>query len=672
MRKKLKKQFAFAVALIAVMSLAGCNNKSVFRSGDSSSQPVQQSQSSADAVTSDDSDTFMGIDTSFKAEDLDYGYDQSKAVKITLNGTSAEFSDKGAAVDDGVITISQAGVYEITGTLTDGRIIVDVGKNDEVQLVMNGADITCSDNAPLYIVEADKVVVTLNEGTENSLTDGSTYNLSEDESGIDGAIFSKADLTLNGEGKLSVTANYKHGIVSKDNLIITGGEYSVTSASGGIYGKDCVKIKQGTFNVTSGSNAIKSSNTEDEGRGYIYINDGSFTLDAGNDGIEAATTLLVDGGNFDITTGGGSSNASMTAEGQPNENWGSWQGNENLPDDMQMQGRGGNRGDMQTPPDMGENPQAAGNGMIKDNMVVQTSAATTDTTETTTDEESDSAKGLKADGDIAVRGGTIKIDASDDAVHSNGNISYLGGELTLSSGDDGTHADNALLITDGKITVEKSYEGLEGVTIAIQGGEIDVTASDDGINSGGGSDTGSQDRMGMDNFNQNSSNYLLTISGGVVKINASGDGVDSNGNLIVEGGEIYVSGPTNGGNGAIDYGDGASAWITGGKIVACGSIGMAEGFGEENSTQYSVLHNLSSTVSGGTEVKITDSSNNVILSFTPEKDFQSVVFSCPEMTEGTYTLTAGDVSEQITVSSIVTSNGTFGGMGGGMGGGNRW
>ena len=199
-------------------------------------------------------------------------------------------------------------------------------------------------------------------------------------------------------------------------------------------------------------------------------------------------------------------------------------------------------GDM-NPSDRGQmrDMQPMQNSETLSNVIVQTSNSTS--TETT-DEESDSAKGLKADGDIAVRGGSIKIDSSDDAVHSNGNISYLGGELTLSSGDDGTHADGQLLITDGKITVEKSYEGLEGVTIAIQGGEISVTASDDGLNSGGGSDTSSQDRMGRDSFNQSSSGYLLTISGGIVNVNASGDGIDSNGYLVINGGTVVALGST--------------------------------------------------------------------------------------------------------------------------------
>ncbi len=161
---------------------------------------------------------------------------------------------------------------------------------------------------------------------------------------------------------------------------------------------------------------------------------------------------------------------------------------------------------------------------------------------------------------------------------------------------------------------------------------------------------------------------MLEISGGTLTVDADGDGLDSNGDLVVSGGTIYVSGPTNGGNGALDYGDGnCTAQITGGTIIAAGAVGMEEGF-SDNSTQYNVLYDFSSTVSAGTEFTVTDSSGNVILSYTFDKTYQSVVFSCEELAEGTYTVSAGDQSGEITISSICTSNSTSSGMGGGMGG----
>lgn len=622
MNKEIKKKLALFVAVILTLcSAVGCEK------------------------THKDND-LSSIASEIEAEDIDVGYEESDAVNIKLNGTSADITGIGAAEKDGIITITSAGTYVLSGEMTNGRVVVDTDKNSKVKIVLNNASINCSDNAPVFIQKADKVFITLEEGTENTLTDGESYNLGEDDSNVDGAIFSRSDLTFNGSGKLTIKANYKHGIVCKDDLIITGGEYTVTSASGGIYGKDSIQISEGTFDINAGSNAVKSSNNEESDKGAIKITGGTFNLTAGNDGIEAAGILEIQDGEFNITTGGGSENASMNSNGKPNENWGNW---------------GGNMPDMQTP----NGDMAKPDGKPNDDIMFQSTANNTSDEETASDSESDSAKALKAEQQINIKGGTFNIDSSDDSVHCNGDIVFSGGSLTLLSGDDGVHADGNLLITDGRINVEKSYEGLEGVTVEIQGGDIRVNASDDGINAAGGSDTGSSDRMGMDKFNSDTSDYLLTISGGKTVINASGDGVDSNGNFIMSGGELYINGPTDNGNGAIDYGDGASAWITGGTIVACGSTGMAEGFREENSTQYSVLHNFSTIVPCGTVVKISDSKGNTVISYTPEKDFQSVVFSCDKLQKGTYTITAGDISEEITISSMVTSNGSFGGMGGG-------
>ena len=159
--------------------------------------------------------------------------------------------------------------------------------------------------------------------------------------------------------------------------------------------------------------------------------------------------------------------------------------------------------------------------------------------------------------------------------------------------------------------------------------------------------------------------YCLNINGGTVTVNAEGDGMDSNGNLYMNGGTVYVNGPTNGGNGALDYN--GEAKVTGGTLIACGSSGMAEGFGE-SSTQNSVCHTLSASVSANEALKITDSSGKEVLTFTPVKNWQNVVFTSPDLKQGeTYTITAGSVSEQVTLESIVTSNssgGDFGGRGG--------
>ena len=641
----------FLVSTVAVSSLFGCSESA--KNADSSK------------VDSEISNNYSYVNTEFSSEDLEVGYDETSAVKINLNKNSVEISGSGAKADGSIVTISDEGVYVISGELTNGRIIVDTGDKKKVRLIMCGADITCKDNAPIFVKKADKVIITFDENSENSLTDGASYNNSEEDSNVDGALFSRSDLTLNGSGKLTINANYKHAIVCKDSLIVAGGEFDITSNSGGVYGKDSVRIKNGTFNINAGSNGIRATNSEEDEKGYNYIKDGTFTITAENDGMEAVDVLRVDGRNFKIETGGGSSNASVKENGERNENWGNWgkgqpNGQMKMPDDNMAAPDDNGRGPMGNPPDdMRKTPDINNNSIPTEQVSNNTSKSTNEnSSDNTTVTETSSAKALKADKDLLINGGKISVDSSDDSVHSNGNVIISGGELTLSSGDDGVHADSDLKITGGKVTVAKSYEGLEGVNVKISGGEIDVTSSDDGINAAGGSDTGSEERMGRNEFSDNSSEYVLSISGGKVKINANGDGLDSNGNLIVEGGEIYISGPSNDGNGALDYGDRGEAWITGGTIVACGTSGMAEGFGENNSTQNSVLYNFSSKIPAGTEVKIIDNTGNVVLSYTPDKDYQSVVFSCPNLENGKYTVSAGDISDEITIDSVVTSNGS--------------
>ncbi len=243
------------------------------------------------------------------------------------------------------------------------------------------------------------------------------------------------------------------------------------------------------------------------------------------------------------------------------------------------------------------------------------------------------------------------------------------------------HADSALLIEDGKITIAKSYEGLEGVTVTIAGGTIDIIASDDGINSAGGSDTLLEGRPGQNSFSESGS-YSINISGGWITISADGDGLDSNGTLYVSGGTILVNGPTSDANGALD--SMGTTEITGGVVAAAGSSGMAVGF-DETSSQCSLMIGFTSAQTAGTAVTVCDASGNVILSFTPIKPSAALFFSSPKLVEGeTYTVyTGGMVSgtgtdalytdgtlsgsstyTTVTLSGSSTTVGTVGTMGG--------
>ena len=283
-------------------------------------------------------------------------------------------------------------------------------------------------------------------------------------------------------------------------------------------------------------------------------------------------------------------------------------------------------------------------------------------------------KGLAGKDSVRIHDGTITVTAGGDTIHTSndededkGFVYIEGGKLTLNAGDDAIHAERTLTVAGGVLDIQKSYEGLEARDITISGGTIDIVASDDGINAseGGSGKDNTDDFGGFGNGggfadNQDAS---LTISGGTIRMNAGGDGLDSNGSMTVSGGTTCVSGPTNGGNGAIDC-DNAS--ISGGTVIAAGAQGMDVNFGSD-STQCSMLVRFDSSVSGGTDVVLKDSEGNTVLTYTPEKAFQSVVLSSPDIETGeTYTVTAG--SQTQTVEMTETIYGTGSPMGGGPGG----
>ena len=481
---------------------------------------VEEMQAAIDEAMSD---AAIDITDMFTKRDLAGNYDESEAVKITLSGKTAACNSSNVQIEDGVVTIKAAGVYVLSGTLTDGTIVVDAGDDDKVQLVLDGVSIMAADYAAIYAKNADKVFVTLAEGAGNSLTVSGDY-VQTDDNNVDAVIFAKCDLTLNGTGSLTVKDNTGHGIVSKDDLVVTGGTYTIYSQDHCLNGKDSVRIADGTFN-----------------------------LSCDEDGIHAGN------------------------------------------DDQQ-------------------------------------------------------------DGDVYIEGGDINISVGDDAIHAEG----------------------LLIITGGDIDVSKSCEGVEGDKILVTGGDIDVISSDDGFNAAGGSSgsgdnhdgfgdsSGSGDNhdgfgggpgMGGVDMDADNDAYIL-ITGGTININANGDGIDSNGCIGITGGSVYVLGPSDNGNGAMDYG--ICAAITGGEIVAVGGSGMAQGFGDE-STQCSALVNFDEWVDAGETITLTDSDGKEVLSYRVDKKFNSVVISTSDMKQGdNYTLTVGDQNSTFTLDDITYSEGSGG------------
>lgn len=616
-RKKLLA--LFCATALSMTAVAGCTGaKSSTGNVVSSETETNAEETSAQS----EAGSFSSADM-FTERDLAGTYEESGAVYVTLSGDGITGETDGVAINGQTVTITAEGTYIFSGTLSEGQIVVDADKA-KVQIVFDNVDITCASSAAVYVKNAEKVFVTLAEGSQNTLRNTDEY-VAIDDNNIDAVIFAKSDLTLNGTGSLTIVSAEGHGIVSKDDLKITGGTYDITAAGHALSGKDSVRIADGTFILTAEKDGIHAENADDEEKGYIYIADGDFTITSDGDGMDASNIVQIEDGTFDITAGGGAANSQKTHES-----------------DMPGGGMSQNieRPDGESMPQMGEKPD--GENMPQD---------------TTTDESGTSTKGIKAGGGMYLNGGTYQINSADDSIHSNANIMIADGTYTLATGDDGVHADDALTVNGGTITVTESYEGLEGLTVTINDGTIDITARDDGINTAGGTDqsgfgTFGDHFKGMDSADDETeettdNEMWMELNGGYIHILAGGDGVDSNGDLTINGGEIYIDGPSDNGNSAIDYGDRSSAYVNGGTLVAIGSSGMAEVM-SDSSKQKVLMVKLGEQMEAG-NVVLTDSEGNVIVSYTALKTYDCVIISTAEVESGaTYTLTTSGTTTEVT------------------------
>ena len=632
-RKKLLA--LFCATALSMTAVAGCTGtKSSTGNVVSSETETNAEETSAQS----EAGTFSSADM-FTERDLAGTYEESGAVYVTLSDDGITGETDGVAINGQMVTITAEGTYIFSGTLSEGQIVVDAD-NAKVQIVFDNVDITCASSAAVYVKSAEKVFVTLAEGSQNTLRNTDEY-VAIDDNNIDAVIFSKSDLTLNGTGSLTIVSAEGHGIVSKDDLKITGGTYDITAAGHALSGKDSVRIADGTFILTAEKDGIHAENADDEEKGYIYIADGDFTITSDGDGMDASNIVQIEDGTFDITAGGGAANSLKTHESDvPGGPGGGMPQNGERPDGESMPQMGekpdgenmtemGKRPDGTTPPEkpsQTDQSDTADETAAPDNATDHQSSSAETTEDTTTDESGTSTKGIKAGGGMYLNGGTYQIDSADDSIHSNANITIADGTYTLATGDDGVHADDALIVNGGTITVTESYEGLEGLTVTINDGTIDITASDDGINTAG---------------------EKMELNGGYIHILAGGDGVDSNGDLTINGGEIYIDGPSDNGNNAIDYGDRSSAYVNGGTLVAIGSSGMAEVM-SDSSKQKVLMVKLGEQMEAG-NVVLTDSEGNVIVSYTALKTYDCVIISTAEVESGaTYTLTTSGTMTEVT------------------------
>ncbi len=410
---------------------------------------------------------------------------------------------------------------------------------------------------------------------------------------------------------------------------IESGCLFVEATDDGISGKDSVTVSGGSLAVSAGGNGIRSAGTETEsGTGHITVSGGEVSVTSQGDGLDATATITLSGGTVSLLVGGGYENG----EGHQDDFGGGFGGG--FPGGGGFGGGGG---------DFGGGGGRPGRMSAKSDgfSVVPLAAGTSETA-------SDSHKGVKAGEILTVSGGTLSVNASDDAIHCDGTSLLQGGNLYLQSGDDGIHAETELDISDGVIDVATSYEGLEGDIIRLSGGTCRITASDDGINAGtstsgmgfGGGFGGRPGGFGGGSVASEPTNNGLFITGGYTVINASGDGLDSNADISMDGGFVLVYGPESNGNGALDYGEGCVFRFTSGTLLAVGSSGMAE-----DVTVMGEGGQLAFTMNGqaDTLLVITDESGTPVLRVTPPKSYQSVVFASDTLLKNgsTYTVSAG-------------------------------
>lgn len=616
----MKKVLSCFLLLSLMMSIAtGCKHSSGTGEGESDPATVQENFATSPSEM-------------FTDRDYDASYEEEESVHITLQGDTATADSDAVQINGSTVTITEEATYILSGTLQDGMIFINAEDQAKIQLVLDGVEITNLDSAPIYILKGDKVFITLAPNSNNTLSNGGSFTAINDNN-IDAAVFSKQDLTFNGSGSLTVNSPAGHGIVSKDDLVFTDGTYTIHSASHGLDANDSIRVTNASITVNAGKDGIHAENNDDTSLGFVYFANGTFHIEAEGDGVSAGSYLQIEDGTYQILAGGGSENA----EQKTSDSWGGFMG-----DGMENGMGGGMPGGDKGKPGMGNAP-----------MSPQTSIPEfTDTTDPA-DDSSTSMKGLKADGGILIHDGTFSINSADDGVHSNTSITVNGGSFEVATGDDGFHADETLTITTGQITVTESYEGLEALHITISGGEINLTATDDGINAAGGTDSsgfggfrqedafgggpGEPGEMGGPGDQNGSSNGSILISGGNITVYASGDGIDANGSLTISGGYTAICGPTVGDTATLDYD--TTGTITGGTFIGTGASGMAQTFSE---AEQGVIALNVKNQSAGTEISFADAQGNVLITHTPQSDFDFLIFSCPEMKTGeSYQVTVG-------------------------------
>jgi hypothetical protein len=409
-------------------------------------QSCKDNPEETNAVAANDEDLVENVGTHEDSDD--YSFDESQAVTISLQDNASTTSGSGVTISNNKVTITNAGSYNISGSLSNGQLIVNTEDNSTVKLQFNGIDIKNSTTSPVYIVNAKKTVIKLADNTSNYITDGTSYSFSDGTDEPNAALFSKTDFTIYGNGSLNVDGNYNDAIAGKDGLIMAGGNITITSADDGIRGRDYLVIGGGSLHITASGDGLKADNSEDAGKGYISFNGGNCTIVSGGDGLDAAKDAIINNGTLNITAGGGSS-------------------------------------------------KSASSTVSKKGIV--SSVSTTINNGTINISSADDA--LHSNNSLTINDGNLALSSGDDGIHSDATLTINNGTIIISKCYEGIESE-AITINNGNITLTSGDDGINGAggvdgsgngqfasagnySLNINGGYIAVYATGDGLDVNG-------------------------------------------------------------------------------------------------------------------------------------------------------------------------------------------
>lgn len=618
---------ATSVTLLAALALTGCSTTSnALASGTTAADSSVGTTATTSSVTATDtaasSSSFstnvksgekLDVDTHYSEQDL--SWDTSSETAIDLSNPTAT---DGVTVEDGTLTITKAGTYKLSGEY-QGQIKVETADSDAVRLVLDNANITNSSGAALNVVNADEVILYSASGTTNTISDGADYTATGEDD-PDAVVYSKADLTIAGEGTLKVSGNHEDGIHTSDGLVIASGTLEVNAANTGIKGKDYVDILGGTINVTAQQDGIKSTNDTDEGQGWTRLSNGTVTVNAGDDGFKASRVVEISGG-------------SLTVE-QSDEG-------------IEAQYINVSGGDVNvTSEDDGMNASLK----TSDSESTDSSASTSDTAnQQQNNQQQGSLPGGQQNG------------ASNQQQQGTGQPQP---PAMSGSSQDGTSQNGTSGTAQQQNNTQNQGNQNMGQPPAMPGGNAQDGTSQNGTTSTGQQGMGQPPQGGMPGGGGGTFEVVdaaINVSGGNITVNAEGDGIDSNGVTTLSGGTLIVNGPSQGGNAALDTN--GDLLLNGATVLSGSTADMFEAPSTNSTSGYLKLTNSSGFEQGST-VQVADSSGKVVANYKVTKsNVQLVLVSSSSIVKGqsytVYTTTSAVDSNAASLASGATELGSF-------------